>query len=392
MLLATPYEGLEIHREEKLVYCQFLTPHAVLSTSRSQGGYREDLKYLCNHQACEPAAHEGKTPLAISDPDAYQAQVLTAHDLPPEASALLGTAANMRLLTIKSESFEELTVVAAVTGGVETNAARAGDPAVGHEGPQGYRSIQRGEEKNPQSGTINVMLFVNRPLTPGAMARGLSLVTEGKTCALQELGVNSRYSSSLASGTGTDQIGLAAMLVPGEKRLAGGGHHLKIGELMGRVTHDAIREVLVRQNGMTPDRQCSVKIHLERFRERPDGRHRLSSRELVELIGQFLPPGARELLASNFLACFHDPWIVAATAALTHLRDKFVWGVLPALIWPEAMGAFAGQLAAAVSGRLDLVANYAKTLAPSPDEAFNDEAFLRLAAKALAIGLMDKWA
>jgi hypothetical protein len=207
-----------------------------------------------------------------------------------------------------------------------------------------------------------------------------------------ELGVNSRYSAKLASGTGTDQVGLAAALIPGVKPLAGGGHHLKIGELMGRVTHDAVREVLIRQNGMTPDRQCSVKIHLERFHKTPEGRHRLSSKELVDRIARFLAPTEVELLGHNYLAFFHDPWVVAATAALTHLKDKFSWGILPILIWPEVMGAFAGQLAAAVSGRVDLAASYAQALTTVPKDAESDAAFLDLAAQALALGLKDKWA
>jgi adenosylcobinamide amidohydrolase len=392
MLLATPYPGLEIHRQDKLVYGQFLTPHAVLSTSRCQGGYREDLSYLGNHQSCEPTAHHHKSSLAINDPAAYHAETLKAYDLPPEAFALLGTAANMRLLALKVESFAELTVAAAVTGGVETNAARAGDPAVGHEGPDGYQSLlPTVPEKNLQAGTINIMLFVSRPLTPGAMARGLIMITEAKTCALMELGVNSRYSSNLATGTGTDQIGLAARLIPGVKPLAGGGHHLKIGELMGRATIEAVKEVLARQNGLTPNGQGSVKIHLERFNRRPDGRYRMTSEDLLRLIAQFLPPAEAELLANNYRAFFHDPWVVAAAAALVHLKDKFAYGVLPPLIWPEVMGAFAGQLAAAVSGRLDLVKSYALELAPIPTETEGDEAFLRLAARAMALGLKDKW-
>ncbi|MDR1577953.1 MAG: adenosylcobinamide amidohydrolase [Deltaproteobacteria bacterium] len=398
MLLAIPYEGLEIHREEKLVYGRFLTPHAVLSTSRHQGGYQEGLEYLGNHQSCEPAGHQ-RGLLAVTDPAGYQAQVLSAHGLPPDKCALLGTAANMRLLSVKSESFEELTVVAAITGGVESNAARAGDPAVGHEGPAGYRSLSAPKEpksleeaKDPYKGTINILTFINRPLTAAALVRAISLVTEAKTCALGELGVNSRYSAQLASGTGTDQMGVAAKLIEGVKPLVGGGHHLKLGELLGRVTHDAAREVLIRQNGMTPDRQCSVKILLERFNERPDGRRRLSSLELVEMVGRFLPASAKELLTNNYRGFFHDPWIVAATMAMTSSRDQFVWGVLPVLIWPEVMGAFAGQLAAAVSGRLDLVAHYAQVLSPSPSEALDDGRFLQLVARGLALGLVDKWA
>ncbi|MDR1607890.1 MAG: adenosylcobinamide amidohydrolase [Deltaproteobacteria bacterium] len=406
MLLATPYEGLEIHRADKLVYGRFLIPHAVLSTSRHLGGYQEGLEYLANHQSCEPAGHS-RGLLTLTDPAGYQAQVLRPQGLDPEKCALLGTAANMRLLVIKTESFEELTVAAAVTGGVESNAARAGDPAVGHEGPNGYRSLspppqtpnpdkespseELDKTPSPHDGTINILVFVNRPLTPGALVRGVSMITEGKTAALMELGVNSRYSSQLATGTGTDQIGLASRLLPGVKPMSGGGHHIKLGELMGQVAHAATREVLVRQNGLTPDRQCSVKILLERFNLKPDGRRRLSSLELVERIGRFLGEAEKELLAYNYRGCFHDPFIVAATLALTSLRDKFVWGVLPILMWPEIMGAFAGQLAAAVSGRLELADSYARRLAPPPNANLDDEAFLTLVARSLALGFVDKW-
>ncbi|MDR1085125.1 MAG: adenosylcobinamide amidohydrolase [Deltaproteobacteria bacterium] len=394
MLLHTFYEGLEIHRDDKLVYGRFLKPHTVLSTSRCQGGLRGDLLYLCNHQSCEAGSHSSdKAKLVLTDPDGYQAMILSPKGLPPEKCALLGTAANMRLLTVKSASFEELTVVVAVTGGVETNAARAGDPAMGHEGPDGYKPVSEFEpkkEKDPDHGTINIMVFVNRPLAPGAMVRGVSMITEAKTCALQELGVNSRYSPLPASGTGTDQIGLAAMNIEGVKCLTGGGHHIKLGELMGRTVLAAVKEVLIRQNGMTPDRQCSVKIHLERFNKRADGRCKMTSLDLVGLISQYLSPENRELLGNNYLAFFHDPWVVAATAALVHLKDKFTWDILPILLWPEIMGAFGGQLAAAVSGRTDKVSEYSAVLAPLPCNS-SDSDFLNLAAKALALGLADKW-
>jgi hypothetical protein len=216
------------------------------------------------------------------------------------------------------------------------------------------------------------------------------MITEGKTCALQELGVNSRYSSSLATGTGTDQMGLACLIMDGVKPIAGGGHHIKLGQLMGQSVKDAVKEVLIRQNGMTPDRQCSVKIILERFNVRSDGRHRMTSRELVERINKYLPLEAQTLLSHNYLAFFHDPWVAAAASALVHIKDKFTWGILPILMWPEIMGTFGGLLAAAVSGRTERSAHYGSKLSPRPNQT-SDEDFLNLAARALAMGLTDKW-
>jgi hypothetical protein len=46
MLLGGFYDGLEIHREEKIVYARFLVPHRVISTCMAAGGLRDDLTHL----------------------------------------------------------------------------------------------------------------------------------------------------------------------------------------------------------------------------------------------------------------------------------------------------------------------------------------------------------
>ena len=56
------------------------------------------------------------------------------------------------------------------------------------------------------------MLLINRPLTPGALARAVMTMTEGKTAALQRLAVPSKRHIDLATGTGTDQYCVAAPL------------------------------------------------------------------------------------------------------------------------------------------------------------------------------------
>ena len=116
----------------------------------------------------------------------------------------MGTAANMNYAAVSSDSDGALTVTAVVTGGVETNAACAGDPAA-------WRETGAGWEKVPAyAGTINTMLLVNTPLTHAALARAVVTMTEGKSAALQRLAVPSRQSPDLATGTGTDQYCLAA--------------------------------------------------------------------------------------------------------------------------------------------------------------------------------------
>jgi hypothetical protein len=82
---------------------------------------------------------------------------------------------------------------------------------------------------------------------------------------------------------------------------------------------------------------------------------------------------------------------VAAVAALVHLRDKIAWGVLPGECRPDIMGAYAAEVAAAVSGKYERLPAYREELAPSRNGDGN-EAFLDLACHAMALGFRDKWA
>jgi adenosylcobinamide amidohydrolase len=299
----------------------------------------------------------------------------------------------MNLLVVKEKIFNDLTVVAAVTGGVESNAGRAGDPAYGYEDFEGYQSLSpltTADSFDTKEGTINIMLFISKPLTPGALIRTIITATEAKTMALQELNVNSRYSDGLASGTGTDQIAVASMNLEDYRPLTNAGKHSKLGELIGKAVKSAVREVLVRQNGMSVDRQCSIKIHLERFNQNEVGKFGLKTEELVQMVVTHLSEDLGTLFKLNHRGILHDPINVAAVAAMAHLKDKFSWRILPILIWPEVMLASAAQVAAAVGGHHEKYHMYREMLTPDTQSPSN-KAFLTLIAKAIALGYQDKW-
>lgn len=381
MLIDTFYDGVEIHREEKIIYARFLRPHSVLSTCRAAGGLRTDLAYLYNHQSCEPAGHSHRLPpQAYRDPLGYRQTICGQYGLPADQCATLGTAANMHNACIAVHSFRDLTVAAVCTGGVEGNAGRVGDPATVAEIEGGFERLPPADEI-PGPGTINTLLFIGKPLIPGALTRCIMTATEAKTAALQELAVNSRYSDGLATGTGTDQIAVAAM-ENGETPLTSAGKHAKLGELIGRAVYEAIRGTLARQNHLTPAGQCSAKIHLERF-----GVDRAS---LQENICTHLDRDQAELLRANFHAIERDPLTVAAVAALVHLKDKMAWGVLPSTCWSEIMATYAAQVACAVSGDHTRLPHYRELLAPIRTASENT-AFIVLASRAMALGFADKW-
>jgi adenosylcobinamide amidohydrolase len=386
MMLYRTDDGFEIHREDKLLYVRFLAPHRVISTCRAAGGVREDLNIILNHQSCEPSNHHSESlNRAWSDPEGYRRFVCARNGLPPESCATLGTAANMNHAAVVEERCRDLIVTAVTTGGVETNAGRVGDRASVYEMDGKFTSLALPEP--PVAGTINTILIINKELTVEAMVRSIVTATEAKTAALQELAVNSRYSSGLATGTGTDQFAAACRLGTGIP-LTSAGKHAKLGELIGLAVGRSVKTALARQNQLTPSGQCSVRIHLERFRSTPG---QMKRGEMVEGIARYLSGPESSLLRDNYDVVDTDPFTVTAAACMAHVMDKLTWGVLPESCRLEILTAQAAVLAAAVSGRFEKNPAYRDNLADR--FASHDEyTVVDLAQYAMALGFKDKWA
>jgi len=381
MLLETLYDAVELHREDRIIYARFLKPHKVLSTCRVAGGLQTGLKYVYNHQSCEPSGHHHGVAMKLArQPEKYRELICERYGLPDDACATLGTAANMKNACIETRSFRDLSVTVVCTGGVEGNAGRAGDPASMVETPEGFEKLPATAEV-PPAGTINMMLFFSKPLVQGAMARVIMTATEAKSAALQELAVSSLYSDGLATGTGTDQIAVCA-LQSDDAPLTSAGKHSKLGELIGKAVHAAVKGTLALQNGMTPASQCSAVIHLKRFGMKRD--------EIIDTICSYLNNEQATLLRHSFLPVERDPATVAAVAALVHMKDKFKWGVLPQGCWKDVISASAAQVACAVSGNYIMMREFMEMLAPAGGHEDNRR-FLELACRALALGFAEKW-
>ena len=379
-MLIGEYDGIEIHRKEKIIYVNFLVQHRVISTCGVNGGLRDDLEGIANHQLCEPLGHDRKGLKIISEsPFGYLKSVCEKYGLSPEKRALLGTAANMNYATVESQEYRGLQVVAISTGGVKTNAGRAGDPATIYEKDGKFIST-KGEVDEPH-GTINTIIIINKELTHGAMARSLITASEAKAAALQELTVNSRYSSGLATGTGTDQIGIASRLT-GETPLTSAGKHTKLGELIGLTVKNSIKKTLALQDSLTPQSQRSAKVHLERFG--------IDEESMIEKVCSFLDEEKAELLKKNFATINSDSVTVAATASLVHLRDKIEWGILPENCLPEIFSSYGAQLSASISGKFERVGYYRESLS-CEQMGIRNQTFTNFICKSFALGFREKW-
>lgn len=84
-------------------------------------------------------------------------------------------------------------------------------------------------------GTINVALHLDLPMTDAALLEMLSIVTQARTAAVIDAGLD--LPSGRATGTGTDCIAVAAPA--GDAPYA--GLHTPQGEAAGRAVYDAVR-------------------------------------------------------------------------------------------------------------------------------------------------------
>ena len=164
VLLAWP--SVTVRRRGRHLVADLLHPHHVLSTSARNGGWAEHVRHLVNHQSCEGSGHEARARLMHEQgQERYHDTVCREIGLPEDATATMGTAANMNYAAVVVKSDEDVSVAAIVTAGVATNAVCAGDPASWRETPEGFAKIAA------VAGTINTILLVNTPVAPGALAR-----------------------------------------------------------------------------------------------------------------------------------------------------------------------------------------------------------------------------
>jgi adenosylcobinamide amidohydrolase/AraC-like DNA-binding protein len=231
--------------------------------------------------------------------------------LDPEKTAGMITAAGMEGVSIKTESYKDISVTAVVTGSLETNGGRAGDPASWDELAQ---------KDITEIGTINIMLFINVDLTDGALTRSLITCTEAKTAALQELLVPSCYSTGLATGSGTDSV-IIVCNTDSDIKLTDAGNHVKLGECIGLSVKAAVKETLFFQSGLSPDSQNNIFGRTSRFGITPQTLWEKLHESELSVIEKTRFDKAVDRLKS-------ERSLVAAVSLYVHLLDQLGWGLM----------------------------------------------------------------
>lgn len=323
-MLYTLSTGDKVYLYNKSIVINFQGNRKILSTSLYNGGYHEDYEAVYNYDAKQGA---GMPCEMLADSYVEHMKLVSKRlALNPEKVSGMGTAASMENAVIEAMSFKELTVAAIVTGGIETNGGRVGDPA------EYYKPVK----KPVKYGTINIMLILDCDLAAGTIARALVTCTEAKTAAIQELLEGSKYSNGIATGSGTDQTIVVANS-ESSLYLDGAGKHSKLGELIGRVVKKAVKRALAKQSGLTPQLQHDAFRRLKRFG--------ITADKLWQDFSKDKAVKPEYLIAAEKLA--REAKMLTYTSLFVHLLDQYLWELISAEEMQQAGEEILGLLAAA---------------------------------------------
>ena len=215
----------------------------VLSTSPLNGGITAHLTHALNIN-CMNGAYECEMLGNTYEED------LNIHTkelgIDPQTATALSTAAWTELCAVEKICYQELSVTAAVTGGIDSNGMCPGDPSSYYERNGAYEMLP--------PGTINVFIYINQNVTEAAMVRSMMIASEAKAAAVSHLLLGSCYSEEIATGSGTDGMVIASAM-EGELTLTDASGHSKLGELIGRAVRMAVKHALMKQTAACGPRQ-----------------------------------------------------------------------------------------------------------------------------------------
>lgn len=304
MLIYELATGDRIHQYNKCLVVKFAGKRKVMSTSMHNGGYKEFLEAVYNHDV-NPGVGKTCTYCSTSEDEK---KIFTEKELGLnyDKVAYMATIVSMDNAVVKTLSYDELVVTAVVTASLEVNGGRVGEEATSYE--------KRGKSTMLQPGTINTMVFSNSDMTPGCLARAIMTATEAKTAALQELMASSLRSTGIATGSGTDNI---MVIANGESEncLTYAGKHGKLGELIGRTVMAAVKESLEKHMGLSVLSQHNMLARVKRYK--------ISENDFIENISFDKAEALEQLHQIS-----QDSQILLYTSWLVHLWDQDDWGLI----------------------------------------------------------------
>lgn len=244
-------EFLNISKIDNALVLKLFVENSLIISSWNNDGYQENMEYVVN-QSLTQEDYPVIEDMSIKE---FQIKRMAQLGLDSSKSTGLITSACMDNYGLSLKSYEDLSVLSIVTAGADHNGIKAGDPASFYEYKNDYKSV---------GGTINIITFINANLNPGALTTALITITEAKTSVLQDLKVESQFSTNIATGTGTDGVCVISNK-SSDNHLENAGKHSVLGELIATSVYDATRRALFLETAMSAVHQSTVLSRLSRF-------------------------------------------------------------------------------------------------------------------------------
>lgn len=276
----------------------------ILSTGPINGGYREDLLYVINHD--EKIKNSKYCKLKAKTYNEHMGIIIDELGIEKQKTTGLSTTVSIENTSIVKKEYKDLIVTAITTAGIDKNGGRAGDKA----------TLYQVNEKFVPIGTINIILHINIRLTKEAMTRSIITLTEAKTAALQELLAPSKYSFGLATGSGTDGAVVISNLDSGIT-MTDAGKHTKLGELIALAVKESVKEALDKQTGLNEKRQYSILSRVERYNINKYSLYKIS--KIKDL----------EIYTKSLYKIDKDKNLIVKISLYIHLLDQYRYNLLP---------------------------------------------------------------
>ena len=176
------------------------------------------------------------------DMEAEQLQFLHQHQFSPTSTVMMLTAVDMKLATINEYPTPYGSLFVMVTAGV----GNAVDVS---------RAFER--QDTPYIGTINTWVIINGHLTDEAFIQAMMTATEAKTKALQHEDVKDSLTGTVATGTATDSL-LIAATQKGEQ-MPYAGSVTEIGKVIGRGVFETTIQAIQKYKQSLDELNGSIK-------------------------------------------------------------------------------------------------------------------------------------
>lgn len=330
-LIMKTSDGDEILKNSDTVLVRFGPKRNGIVSSWLNGGYNEDLSAVFNHQLSQENIDKYGDGGILDFLKDLSTDFYNGLDLRSDKLSGLITSADMNSYSIACEKYRDIEVIAITTAGARVNAVSAGDIASYYEINADYRydleedgSNGQNNNQNPnRPGTINTILLINTKLDESSLLLAEMIAVEAKAVALRDLMVSSNYSNEIATGTGTDGIAIFSNM-ESENFTDNVSKHAKIGELIGKVVIDSIKEALAKLQWLTPTYQLNALVRLDRFQYNLD-----------DFYNNYLPKhmkmdeedDKRKFIVS-LIRISKNPELVSYVSLIIHLLDQYRYGLL----------------------------------------------------------------